>query len=318
MARGGINKALVHAARDALIGRGLRPSIDLVRVELGNTGSKSTIQRYLKELNSIHTADHAPPPTLSEKLTTLVSSLAEQVKQEAQEAVANEQELLEQQQTTFTQERTQLRERLEQSLSSITHLTAELEQQRHCERELREQLQGSEGERQQLRQLVAGQQQILEERAQQLQSLEDKHQHAREGLEHYRQEQLTQRGQELRRHDEQTQQLRQELRSLQNVQSVKQEELVKVYRDHERLLNEHRALQAKLRAQLNDLHHAQQSYEVLTVTLQQLQTEHAVLREHVKPYLLRRREDGRKIREQARQIETLQTLLRQLAPAAQV
>lgn len=49
MARGGINKALVHAARDALLGRGLHPSIDLVRVELGNTGSKSTIQRYLKE-----------------------------------------------------------------------------------------------------------------------------------------------------------------------------------------------------------------------------------------------------------------------------
>lgn len=206
MARGGINKALVHAARDALLGRGLHPSIDLVRVELGNTGSKSTIQRYLKELNGNLAANSAPPPNLSEKLNTLVSSLAEQLKQEARDSVAAEQEQLERQQASYAQAHAQLGERLEQSQTTISHLTGELEQQRQRERMLREQLQDSEGERQQLRQLVAGQQQILEERAQQLQSLEDKHQHAREGLEHYRQEQLAQRGQELRRHDEQTNQ----------------------------------------------------------------------------------------------------------------
>lgn len=132
MARGGINKALVHAARDALLGRGLHPSIDLVRVELGNTGSKSTIQRYLKELNNSQAANLAPLPTLNEKLTTLVSSLAEELTQEAREAVADEQEQLAQQQASFAQ--AQLRERLEQSLTTITHLTGELEQQRQCER----------------------------------------------------------------------------------------------------------------------------------------------------------------------------------------
>lgn len=314
MARGGINKALVHAARDALIGRGLRPSIDLVRVELGNTGSKSTIQRYLKELGGSLAANHAPPPSLSEKLSTLVSSLAEQLKQEALEAVADEQEQLERQQASFAQERAQLRERLEQSLTTITQLTGELEQQRQCERLLHEQLQDSEGERQQLRQLVASQQQILEERAQQLQSLEDKHQHAREGLEHYRQEQLAQRGQELRRHDEQTNQLRQELRSLQNVQTAKQEELVAVYREQERLRNEFRVQQERLRQQAKSLHDSQHTNDVLHEQLRQSLTEQAVLRERVKPYLLQHRESRRQLREQARQIETLQTLLRQLTP----
>ena len=52
MARGGINKALVQHARAALLGRGRRPSIDAVRIELGNTGSKTTISRYLKELDA--------------------------------------------------------------------------------------------------------------------------------------------------------------------------------------------------------------------------------------------------------------------------
>lgn len=314
MARGGINKALVHAARDALLGRGLHPSIDLVRVELGNTGSKSTIQRYLKELNSSQAANLGPSPTLNEKLTTLVSSLAEELTQEAREAVANEQEHLAQQHASYAQAQALLRERLEQSLTTITHLTGELEQQRQCERGLREQLQDSEGERQQLRQLVTGQQQILEERAQQLQSLEDKHQHAREGLEHYRQEQLTQRGQELRRHDEQTNQLQQELRSLHNAQLVKQEELVQVYREQERLRNEHRVVHAQLRQQTQTLRDTQQAHDALATKLQQLQTEYAVLRERVKPYLLQHRENRRQLREQARQIDTLQTLLRQLTP----
>lgn len=53
MARGGINKALVQKARDALQARGIRASIDAVRVELGNTGSKSTILRYLQELSAV-------------------------------------------------------------------------------------------------------------------------------------------------------------------------------------------------------------------------------------------------------------------------
>ena len=47
MARAGINKALVQRARDTLLARGEHPSIEAVRVELGNTGSKSTILRYL-------------------------------------------------------------------------------------------------------------------------------------------------------------------------------------------------------------------------------------------------------------------------------
>jgi chromosome segregation ATPase len=251
MARGGINKALVHAARDALLARGLNPSIDLVRVELGNTGSKSTIQRYLKELND--SASPATSPPVNAEVLSLVNSLAERLIQQAQTSVAEEREAVGRQQAGYTQERAQLRERLEQSLTTITQLTHEREEQRQCERQLREQLQDSEGEHQRLRQLVAGQQQLLEERSHRVESLEKKHQNAREGLEHYRQEQRSLRGQELRRHDEQVQLLRQELRTLQNAQLAKQEELVTVYREQERLLNEYRAQQANLRQQIQAL-----------------------------------------------------------------
>ena len=45
MARGGITKKAVEQARNALLARGESISIDAVRIELGNTGSKTTIHR---------------------------------------------------------------------------------------------------------------------------------------------------------------------------------------------------------------------------------------------------------------------------------
>ena len=50
MARSGLYKSDIQKARDRLLAQGKHPSVDAVRVELGNTGSKSTIHRYLKEL----------------------------------------------------------------------------------------------------------------------------------------------------------------------------------------------------------------------------------------------------------------------------
>ena len=50
MRRSGIYKAEVQRARQNLLAQGRYPSIDAVRAELGDTGSKTTIHRYLKEI----------------------------------------------------------------------------------------------------------------------------------------------------------------------------------------------------------------------------------------------------------------------------
>ena len=50
MARGGITKTDIEQARIAILARGEHASIDAVRVELGNTGSRSTIHRYMRAL----------------------------------------------------------------------------------------------------------------------------------------------------------------------------------------------------------------------------------------------------------------------------
>ncbi|WP_261398059.1 DNA-binding protein [Pseudomonas sp. DR48] len=75
MARGGINKAIVHKARESLLARGENPSIDAVRIVLGNTGSKTTIHRYLKEIEDFDPRPRASRERLSDELTELVAGL---------------------------------------------------------------------------------------------------------------------------------------------------------------------------------------------------------------------------------------------------
>ncbi|XKR47976.1 DNA-binding protein [Acinetobacter baumannii] len=53
MSRLGLTKSKVKQARDILISQNRYPSVDAVRIELGNTGSKSTIYKYLKELEEV-------------------------------------------------------------------------------------------------------------------------------------------------------------------------------------------------------------------------------------------------------------------------
>jgi hypothetical protein len=86
MARGGLYKSDIKKARDSLLAQGKHPSVDAVRVALGNTGSKTTIHRYLKELE----AEEGPARlnALSEALQDLVARLAGQLQAEAEERIA--------------------------------------------------------------------------------------------------------------------------------------------------------------------------------------------------------------------------------------
>jgi len=52
MARSGLTKSQVRTVRDRLLADGCYPSVDAVRHALGDTGSKSTIHKYLKELGA--------------------------------------------------------------------------------------------------------------------------------------------------------------------------------------------------------------------------------------------------------------------------
>lgn len=239
MARSGISKEEVLNARNALLARGERPSIDAVRYELGNTGSRSTILRFLRELEESEPA--AMPNTLSDELSVLVSGLAERLKLEGHAPIAALEAQLEEerQQNALQREAIERREaalqlQLEECSSALAAQTATIQQLM-----LENQQQAIELAR--LNQLQQDQSTRLAEREQHIHSLEEKHQHAREALEHYRVTTQTQREQELRRHELQVQQIQTELRQAQQSVLIHQESASKLHRDNERLLSEQRA-----------------------------------------------------------------------------
>ncbi|HEK1008156.1 TPA: DNA-binding protein [Pseudomonas putida] len=252
MARGGINKAIVQQARQVLIARGEYPSIDAVRIELGNTGSKTTIHRYLKELEGVKPAALQGTPALSDTLAKLVAQLAEQLQEEADARV-------EQAEASFNEQREQLEAQLQlaQQALAAAHqqqqiqaaaLAAESERLSATQSTLQaEQLRGAS-----LNQALGELQVRLADKEEQVRSLEEKHRHARDALEHYRSASREQREQDQRRHEAQVQQLQVEMRQLQQGMIVKQDELTRLHRDNERLLGEHRQASSE-RKVLDDL-----------------------------------------------------------------
>lgn len=242
MARGGINKALVHKARQALLARGEHPSIDAVRIELGNTGSKTTIHRYLKELESLQPAVPAAAPNLSDALATLVEQLAEQLREEGETRI-------EQARSTFEQERQTLLAQVQISQQALAALqqqheiqAAALASESEALNTARSTLQSEQTRNATLNQAVGELNLRLADKDEQIRSLEDKHQHARDALEHYRNASREQRGQDQRRHEAQVQLLQVEVRQLQQTLIVKQDELTRLNRDNEGLLVQIRTL----------------------------------------------------------------------------
>ncbi|WP_448176563.1 DNA-binding protein [Pseudomonas putida] len=320
MARGGINLAVVRTAREALLARGVHPSIDAVRVQLGNTGSKSTIQRYLKELSAGERAQR--PPTPDEELQGYVEDLSARLNALAAEHVAEDRRQLALERIAQEQQRLQQQAQLDQLQQAHATLLQELGALRAYERTLQAQLREADGERRRLVQVDRDLQQLLEERALRVQTLEDKLRQAREALAHYRQQHLTQRQEELQRHDTQTQQLQHELRELRLDLQHKLEELNSSSRDNERLVSELRAERQQAHRRDQDQAHLRQLHQdtdaALRLAQERLNTlsaANASLRERVKRHILKDRHVHRELRAQKQRVSELQNLLNE-HPAA--
>ena len=213
-------------------------SIDAIRIELGNTGSKTTIHRYLKELETreqIISSDE-----LSGPLTNLIEQLLDQLKQEAQQSVAQAQEMLLRERSAVQQQSAALEARMRDLESHSSGLALQLQTAQELILQEQKQRQAVEVDNARMVQSMQGLEVRVRERDERIQSLEDMHQHARDGMEHYRQASKEQREQELRRHEAQTSQLQAEMRQLQQTLMIKQDELTQLNRDNARLITEAR------------------------------------------------------------------------------
>lgn len=276
MARGGVNKALVANARETVLARGENPSIDAIRIELGNTGSKSTIHRYLKELEEEASTRLDDEALLSQPIKELIARLASRLQEEARGIV--------------DESKSRYEHKIDELSDRCAALTSEAgrmaDQQKVLELRLdetSEQLTAKSAacdalnkQLNEATQRDASMTVLLKEKQTHVVSLEEKHRHSREALAHYRQSVKEQRDQDQRRHEQQTQHLQAEIRTLNQTISVKQGDLTQLNKDNARLVSELGAarktahdLESKLNRAETKLDDAGKRLQVQSTDLQQ-------------------------------------------------
>ena len=247
MARAGLSRLDVKRARDSLLAQGQHPSIDAIRIALGNTGSKTTIHRYLKELEEEEGAALNRAGSTSDAILDLVGRLAARLHEEAQAVV-------DQQATTAASQRQQVQAeaaKLATDLAALraeladTHTTLAAERAAHSDTQAALQQWTLEAERlaQQVRDLT----ERLAEHDSFRRSLEEKLQHAHQALEHFRNASKERRDQDVRRHEQQVQQLQAEVRQANQTLIVKQGEITQLNKDGARLVAEAGAATKRVR-----------------------------------------------------------------------
>jgi predicted nucleic acid-binding Zn-ribbon protein len=254
MANSGVNKIQVKKARNALLARGDNPSIDAVRVELGNTGSKTTISNYLRELASEEAV--GKKAGVSEVVLSLVENLSSQLHQEAQQVIEDNQSNHQTTINTLKSQKEELSRQLDVAQQQISEFQVKFKNTEIEHKSLLNKYQVLSISAGKLEQQLTDKNVQLEERDKHIQSLEEKHLHAREALEHYRNSSKDQRDQDQRRHENQIQQLQAEIRQLNQTLSIKQTDITQLNKDNARLtteLNSSRKQGIQLERQLEQL-----------------------------------------------------------------
>ncbi|EJM80223.1 DNA-binding protein [Pseudomonas sp. GM60] len=312
MARGGVNKAVVQAARLAILARGENPSIDAVRIEMGNTGSKTTIHRYLKELDD--GAEPAAPSSepIDDELAGLVSRLAQRLKEQAQEPIDQARAQFEQQRKDLESQLTDAQEANSELQQQYEIQTLALTQESDTLQNTLSMLQTEQTRNAGMNQALADFELRLQDKDEQIRSLEEKHLHARDALEHYRNAVKEQREQEQSRHEGQVQQIQMELRQAQQNALVRQDEITQLHRDNERLLTENRGTLRELSLLQEQLKHTHTRQDQLLEQVNRIDSERTLLQERLRAALLESQSLKQNVEEQSQinkalEIELLKT-----------
>ncbi len=282
MARGGINKAVVQTARLAILARGENPSIDAVRIEMGNTGSKTTIHRYLKELDESESRLAITEAPIDDELGELVARLAQRLKDKAQEPIDLALAQFEQQKAALLAQVQALEEAHSQLKQQFEIQAAALAQESAALQTASTSLQTEQTRNAGLSQACSDYELRINDKDEQIRSLEEKHLHARDALEHYRNAIKEQREQEQRRHEGQLQQLQAELRQAQQSAMVRQDEITQLHRDNERLLIEHRVTAKELTALQEQSRKDQAQQLKLSQQVSLIESERTLLQERLR------------------------------------
>ena len=276
MARAGIYKSEVVSARNNLLAMGRYPSIDAIRGELGNTGSKGTIHRYLKEIEEEEGGNTGTQVAVSEAIHELAGRLAERLHEEANqrlEALSDKHKAeitalndtiatLHNEVGSFRSQSESQTMELAAEKAAYTEILTTLQKERIVQAQMSQRIQDIEGQ--------------LAKEDTHRRSLEEKHQHAREALEHFRTAAKEQRELDERQFEQQIQFLQGELRGSKETVYVKQQELMHSREDNARLSSELTHVRNELHQQedeMRSLHSAKEQLAIAEVKKQQFSEE---------------------------------------------
>lgn len=106
-----VTKSDIRTARTELLAAGKYPSRDAIRIQLGNRGSKSTIVKFMREIEAEEHGKEGTHASLSEPLLNTVSLLASTLRKESDEIVS------------------QVETRMQSEIESRDHRIAELQKE---------------------------------------------------------------------------------------------------------------------------------------------------------------------------------------------
>lgn len=274
MARAGIYKSEVVRARNNLLAMGRYPSIDAIRGELGNTGSKGTIHRYLKEIEEEEGGNTGTQVAVSDAIQDLSARLAERLHLEADQRMAALTDKHKAEISALNDTIIALRNEVDSFRSQSERQVLELSAEKTAHSETLSTLQEERIVRAQMTQRIEDMEgQLAKEETHRI-SLEEKHQHAREALEHFRTAAKEQREQDQRQFEQQIQFLQGELRGAKETVNAKQQELIRSHEDNARLSSEQTHFRSelhRLETEIRPLRTAREQLAVFELKNQQLE-----------------------------------------------
>ncbi len=240
---------------------GQHPSIDAIRVQLGNTGSKSTISRLMKEIEDDDGGGTASvQATVSEQLHVLVANLAARLELESEERfivlkegyAAETKHLAETRDKAVVESQASLRLAESRQIEAAEAKTARQRAEDELDA-LRIEHAQTTG---QFATQVTALQEHLEAAKAHAGELGRQHEHAHQALEHFRTASKEQRDRESRQHEQQIQYLQREVATAVDVGTAKQVELREALQERAdaiALLTAARAEKRQLEEQVRDL-----------------------------------------------------------------
>ncbi|GEA11049.1 DNA-binding protein [Alteromonas sp. KUL49] len=276
MARSGITLHNVEKAKQTLLARGERVSIDAVRAELGHTGSKSTIHKHLKHLEDAQDEAHAQV-LLSDELQQLLHHVAARLTKEAHATLDEKTVLFEQ----GIQDKDEQIAQLKAQIDTLTVLNQEQRDDADALRQENKSLRAKNDKSQQKLELyhqqISALEQQLDTAQQHNRSLEEKHHDARQALSHYREAMAQQRERESEKHEQECAQLRQVSHKTQQALTAKQTALADAHHHIDTLKSELAVVRSERDASIKSESANKAQYQLQKNTLEELNSAHIVL-----------------------------------------